>query len=103
MLQVIEAAKANGSWNALDDSEAGIVPPDLATAFAPYLSAAFAPDLAAHPPAATEWESFSPSIRKGILQWIASAKRPETRAKHVDETATMAAGDEKANEWEHKS
>ena len=86
-LQVIEAAKADGSWTALDDSEAGIVPSDLAAA------------LATHPPGVVEWESFSLSTRKGILQWIGSAKRPETRAKRIEETATMAARGENANQW----
>lgn len=86
-LRVIEAAQSDGSWTALDEVERGIVPPDLQEA------------LDALPPAAAEWESFSPSVRKGILQWIASAKRPETRAKRIAETATLAARGEKANQW----
>lgn len=86
-LRVIEAAKADGSWVALDDSEAGIVPSDLEAA------------LAAHPPAADERAAFSFSVRKGILQWIGSAKRPDTRADRIAETAELAARGEKANQW----
>jgi len=36
---------------------------------------------------------------KGILQWIASAKRPETRSKRVAETAELASRGLKANQW----
>ena len=86
-LRVIEAARADGSWATLDTVEDGIVPDDLAAA------------LAARPPAPTEWESFSLSTRKGILQWITSAKRPETRAKRIAETAELAARGLKANQW----
>jgi uncharacterized protein YdeI (YjbR/CyaY-like superfamily) len=86
-LRVIEAARADGSWNALDDVEQGIVPPDLSAA------------LDAMPPAAAEWESFSPSAKRGILQWIATAKRPQTRAQRVAETVELAARGLKANQW----
>ena len=86
-LQVIEAAQADGSWSALDEVEDGVVPDDLAEA------------LVAMPPASTEWEAFSASTRRGILQWIASAKRPETRAKRVAETAELASRGLKANQW----
>jgi uncharacterized protein YdeI (YjbR/CyaY-like superfamily) len=86
-MRVIEVARADGSWAALDEVEAGVVPDDLAVA------------LAALPPARAEWESFSLSARKGILQWIASAKRPDTRAKRIAETAELASRGLKANQW----
>ena len=74
----IEAAKRDGSWTALDAVEALEVPRDLARA----LSAA---------KAKAHYEEFAPSIRKSILGWIASAKRPETRARRIEETARLAA------------
>jgi len=37
------------------------------------------------------WNGFSPSSRKAILWWVASAKRPETRARRIEQTARMAA------------
>ena len=83
-LAAIERAKANGSWTILDSVEAGIVPEDLAAA------------LAAHPPAADHFAGFRPSVRKQILGWIATARRPETRAARVRETAERAQRNERS-------
>jgi uncharacterized protein YdeI (YjbR/CyaY-like superfamily) len=85
-LAAVERAKADGSWNALDDIEAGIVPPDLQAA------------LDAAPPAARHFAAFSPSARRMILFWISQAKRPETRAARITATVASAARNEKANE-----
>jgi len=85
-LEAIERAKANGSWTALDEIEQGIVPPDLAVA------------LEAHPPAAERFAAFPWSARRAILIWVADAKKPETRAARVLETAVRAARNERANE-----
>jgi uncharacterized protein YdeI (YjbR/CyaY-like superfamily) len=83
---VIELAKANGSWDALNASDALEVPDDLADA------------LDALPPARKHWNAFPPSTRKQILAWIGSAKRPETRAKRVAQTAELAASNIRANQ-----
>jgi uncharacterized protein YdeI (YjbR/CyaY-like superfamily) len=85
-LAAIERAKANGTWNLLDAVEQGIIPDDLTQAFA------------AHPPAADRFAAFPPGVRRQILAWIATAKRPETRAARVLETATRAARNERANQ-----
>ena len=85
-IAVIERAKADGSWTSLDDIEKGIIPDDLAAAFA------------AHPPAAANFEAFPKSARRAILVWIGSAKRPETRDARILETAARAARNERANE-----
>jgi len=85
-LAKVEAAKRDGSWTRLDAVEALEVPPDLARA------------LDAHRDAARNFAAFPPSAKKGILQWIASAKRPETRARRVAETARRAARNERANQ-----
>jgi uncharacterized protein YdeI (YjbR/CyaY-like superfamily) len=74
----IAAAKRDGSWSALDAVEAMSVPDDLARA------------LQAHA-ATLEFNAFPPSTRKAILAWIATAKRPETRDKRIEETARLAA------------
>ncbi len=73
-LRAIEIAKANGSWSALDDVEALIIPDDLAAAFAE------------SPAARGAFDRLSRTNRRNILQWIASAKRPETRAKRIAAT-----------------
>ncbi len=86
-LAAVEAAQADGSWTLLDAVEDLIVPDDLAAAFA------------AHPPAAEHWEAFPRSARRGILEWIVQAKRPETRARRIAETAEKAAVNERANQW----
>jgi uncharacterized protein YdeI (YjbR/CyaY-like superfamily) len=86
-LAKINAAKRDGSWSALDVVERLVVPPDLKTA------------LAADPDAARNFDRFPPSSKKIILGWIASAKRPETRAKRVAETARQAAKNLKANHY----
>lgn len=86
-LAVVEAAKADGSWSAYDAIEDLIVPDDLASA------------LAADSRAQANFDLFPPSSRKNILWWIASAKRPETRAKRVAETVRLAAENKRANHY----
>lgn len=85
-IAAVEAAKADGSWTALDASERGEIPEDLAAA------------LRAVPPAADEFAAFPPSVRKQILQWIGSAKRPETRSRRIAQTAELAAQGIRANQ-----
>jgi uncharacterized protein YdeI (YjbR/CyaY-like superfamily) len=85
-LAKIEAAKQDGSWNALDAVEALEIPADLMEA------------LAANPPAKGNFEAFPRSVKRGILAWIASAKRPKTRAIRVAETARLAAENIRANQ-----
>jgi uncharacterized protein YdeI (YjbR/CyaY-like superfamily) len=86
-LAKIEAAKQDGSWNALDAIEALEIPPDLAAA------------LAANPIAQQHFDAFPRSVKRGILEWIANAKKAETRAKRVEETARLAADNIRANQW----
>jgi uncharacterized protein YdeI (YjbR/CyaY-like superfamily) len=83
-LAAIERAKENGSWETLDTAERLEVPEDLTAA------------LAAHHPAAANFAAFPPSARKMLLGWIATARRPETRAGRVDEVARAAARNERA-------
>lgn len=82
----VEEAKRNGTWTMLDDVDNLVVPDDLAAA------------LAAEPPARTNWDAFSPSARRVLLTWIVQAKRPETRAKRIEEIAGKAARNERANQ-----
>jgi uncharacterized protein YdeI (YjbR/CyaY-like superfamily) len=83
----IDTAKANGAWEMLDAVEDLVVPPDLAAAFAQ------------HDGSAEVWESFPRSAKRALLEWIVQAKRPQTRAKRVAETAEKAARGERANQW----
>ena len=38
-------------------------------------------------------------LRRAILEWIGSAKRPETRKKRISETARLAVLNVRANQW----
>lgn len=84
---MVAAAKADGTWTLLDAAEALEVPDDLAAAFDE------------RPGSRERWDAFPPSARSGILQWIAQAKRPATRARRVAETASEAAEGRRANQW----
>jgi uncharacterized protein YdeI (YjbR/CyaY-like superfamily) len=83
----VDAAMADGTWSALDAVEALEVPPDLADAFA------------AQPGSRAQWDGFPRSVKRGVLEWIVQAKKPETRAKRVLETASLATRGERANQW----
>jgi uncharacterized protein YdeI (YjbR/CyaY-like superfamily) len=87
----IDAAVADGSWTKLDAVDDLIIPDDLQRA------------LKALPPASEHFAAFPPSIRRGILEWIIQAKRPETRHKRVTQTAELAAVNQRANQWRPKS
>ena len=86
-LAAVEAAKASGTWTALDAVEDLIEPADLRAA------------LDADAGARREWDAFPRSVKRGILEWILNAKRPETRARRVTETAESAAQGIRANQW----
>ena len=83
----VDEAQASGAWLAIEHAEAGVEPGDLAAA------------LDAQPDARRHWDAFPPSIKRAILEWIGTAKRPETRAKRISETARLAAQDVRANQW----
>jgi uncharacterized protein YdeI (YjbR/CyaY-like superfamily) len=70
-LRAIAAAKANGSWSALDDVDALVVPDDLAAAFE------------SSPAARDTFDRLSRSARWAILHRLATAKRPDTRARRI--------------------
>ncbi|MBI1276602.1 MAG: hypothetical protein GC179_00600 [Anaerolineaceae bacterium] len=86
-LKKIEAAMADGSWTRYDEVDDLAMPDDLKAA------------LAADETAKKYFEAFSPSSQKVILWWIASAKRPETRSKRIEETVRLAAQNIKANHY----
>lgn len=86
-LAKVAAAKQDGSWNALDAVEALEIPPDFAAA------------LAANPTAQQYFAAFPRSVKRGILEWIATAKKAETRLKRITETVRLAAENKRANQW----
>lgn len=77
-LAVIEAAKADGSWDALDHIDALEMPDDLLGA------------LAANPDAQRHFDAFPDSAKRMILYWVTSAKRAETRANRIATVVDLA-------------
>ena len=63
----------------LEAADSLVVPEDLQAA------------LDARPGAEAVWAIYPPSLRRDVLAKLALAKRPETRAKRVEETARCAA------------
>ena len=81
----IDAAKDNGTWSLLDDVENLVVPDDLAAEFA------------RHPGAQEAWGGFPRSVKRSVLEWIVTAKRPQTRRARIAETAEKAGRGERAH------
>ncbi|MNK25777.1 hypothetical protein D3C87_441040 [compost metagenome] len=77
-LDCITIAKENGSWEILDSVEELIIPEDLML------------ELSARSNAIEFFQSLSKSIKKMMLYWVISAKRPETRQKRILEIAESA-------------
>ena len=84
-LAMIEMAKQNGTWTALDEVENIAIPDDLQALFSQ------------NPAALAHWEQFPRSAKRGILEWILNAKKPETRQKRIGETVALAEKKIKAN------
>lgn len=77
-LDIIDIAKQNGCWSILDDVEALNLPEDLEEEFK------------IQPGSKAFFLSLSRSTKKGILQWIVLAKRPETRRQRIIEVTVLA-------------
>lgn len=86
-LDIIEAAKQNGSWTILDDVEQLTIPADLERAFK------------AQQGSLDYFMGLSRSAKKMILQWLVMAKRPETRQKRIEEIAENAGHNQKPKQF----
>jgi len=89
-MEVVEQAKLNGAWKALDAVDNLELPNDLKDAFNKNRKAA------------EYFEQFPSSVKKGILEWIQNAKREETRQKRIIETVTLAMENIRANQYKAK-
>ena len=74
----VEAAKIDGTWNALDAVENLEIAPDLEIAFAE------------HPGSAQNFEAFPRWVKRAILEWILTAKREATRVRTIEDMAQLA-------------
>ncbi len=86
-LAAVEVAQANGAWTVLDEVEQLVEHDDLRSA------------LDADRDSRRNWDGFPPSSKRTILEWIAAAKKPETRRKRISETVRLAAENVRANHW----
>ncbi|MDZ4726862.1 MAG: YdeI/OmpD-associated family protein [Leptospira sp.] len=85
--EMIELAKQSGTWDALDGVENLTIPNELNDLFLKNKTAY------------KNWENFSRSSKRGILEWIMNAKREETRKKRIEETVKLASLNIKANHY----
>lgn len=76
--KLVAIAQSSGMWDFLKDVDDGIVPDDLAQA----LNAQAA---------RKAFDDLPFSVRRGTLEWIKQAKRPDTRATRIKVTADSAA------------
>lgn len=89
-LEKVRQAKASGNWNALEKSDKLLVPGDLAKG------------LARNKKAREFFAKMAPSSKRAILEWINTAKRPETRHARIRETVALAARGIRANHYADK-
>lgn len=89
-LAMIELAKKTGTWTALDEVEKQLVPADMQLL------------LDQQPVAQANWNLFPKSVKRGILEWILNAKKPETRKLRIEETVRLAAKNIRANQYQPK-
>ncbi len=89
-MQMVELAKATGTWDALNDIDAIKIPDDLFTA------------LKKNKAAKGYFDAFPKSVKRGILEWISNAKKAETRDKRIAETVEKAAQNIRANQYTPK-
>ncbi|PLX11015.1 MAG: hypothetical protein C0598_09150 [Marinilabiliales bacterium] len=83
----IEIAKENGSWTIMDEVEALVIPDDLKREFARFEGSL------------KFFDSLSKSVKKGLLYWIISAKRKETRQKRILELVENASNNLKPKQF----
>ena len=90
-IAAVEIARANGAWNALDEIDQLNEPDDLRVEI----------DLLSD--ARRYWDAFPRSVKRGILEWIGSARTAPTRAARISETVRCAAKNVRANQWPRRN
>lgn len=75
---LVDLAKTTGTWDALGGAQGNVILDDLQRLF-DRDETAFA-----------NFQAFPPSSQRLILEWIAAAKRPETRQRRITETVELA-------------
>jgi uncharacterized protein YdeI (YjbR/CyaY-like superfamily) len=89
-MATIELAKKTGTWTALDKVTNLVLPEAMKQL------------LNKNKKAFTYWETFPTSTKKGILEWIYSAKQESTQLKRIEETIALATENKRANQYVKK-
>ncbi|SDE42661.1 YdeI/OmpD-associated family protein [Limimaricola pyoseonensis] len=84
---VIDRAKADGTWTALDEVEAGVVPRDLEAA------------LTARPGTRAVWDGYPRSVTRAALEQLLNARTPATREKRIRAIVEAAEAGERPFQW----
>lgn len=85
---MVALAKQSGTWDALNEVDQILVPPDLEKEFRK------------NKKAGPNFEAFPRSAKRGILECILSAKPPETRQKRIEETVRLATDNIRAQQYQ---
>lgn len=83
---MVDLAKQTGTWDVLAEAQDLMIPVDLQGA------------LDQNETARRNFQAFSDSSKRILLEWIAKAKRPETRQRRIERTVEQAAQNRKAFE-----
>jgi uncharacterized protein YdeI (YjbR/CyaY-like superfamily) len=83
--EAVDHAQQTGTWDCLAEAQNGVIPADLQL------------ELDRNQAAARHFHAFPPSSKRQILEWIARAKRPETRTRRIHQTITHATTNHRAN------
>ena len=84
----VNAAKIDGTWNALDAVENLEIPSDLELRFAE------------HPGSARNFEAFPRWVKRSTLEWVLTAKRETTRTQRNDMTARLAQENQRPKQFQ---
>ena len=84
-LEMVKVARQTGTWTALDDVENLVIPDEMKIL------------MDANKVAFSHWEKFPKSVKKGILEWIYTAKKVETKMDRIIKTVSMASENKRAN------
>jgi uncharacterized protein YdeI (YjbR/CyaY-like superfamily) len=82
---LIEVAKASGTWQVPVGADGSAIPGDLREL------------LDGNEAARANFHNFPPSSKRLILAWIATAKRPDTRRRRINQTVSLSAVNIRAN------
>ena len=89
-IKMIETAKVNGTWEALDKVDNLEIPIEMKMLFS------------TNEIARANFDNFPTSTKRGILEWIYNAKQYTTKLKRINETVDLATNNIRALQYKPK-